>query len=247
MVITKRRVPRLFLERDLSGDRLVLDETEAHYLARVLRLQRGDAVVLFDGKGTEREASVAAVQRRGTELELKATLAPLPASRLNLTLVQALPKSDAMDWIVQKATELGVRTIVPVYSEFSVVKLDGERAQRRADHWRKIAQSACEQCGRHEPPAIHAVDTLLSSLGSLPECDARLAFDLDAGARLAASAQSPATVIAAIGPEGGFGSSDWRRLDAAAFSRVWLGPRVLRAETAAVAACAVTQSLWGDL
>jgi 16S rRNA (uracil1498-N3)-methyltransferase len=247
MAMTKRRVPRLFLERDLDGDTLALDESEAHYLAHVLRLQKGDELVVFDGKGTERRACVAGLQRRRAELELRAAEATLPASRLELTLVQALTKSDAMDWIVQKATELGVRTIVPVYSEFSVVKLDGERALRRAEHWRKIAQSACEQCGRHEPPAIRTADALAASLEALAAVDLRVALDLESRERLGDAADRPASVIAAVGPEGGFGSNDWRRLDGAGFRRVGFGPRVLRAETAAVTACAVAQSLWGDL
>src|SRR6516162_6624061 len=228
MTAHKRRVPRLFLERDLSGDKLALDEREAHYLGHVLRLKRGDELVAFNGLGTERRATVGSLQRRGAELELRATVDALPASRLELTIVQALPKSDAMDLIVQKATELGARAIVPVHTEFSVVKLDAERAERRVEHWRKIAQSACEQCGRHVPPTIRAPGPLLEGLDAVA-AEARLALDLDARARLADVAAPPRQVAVAVGPEGGFGGSDWRRLDAAQFARVGLGPRVLRA------------------
>jgi 16S rRNA (uracil1498-N3)-methyltransferase len=246
MTALKRRVPRLFLERDLSGDKLALDEREAHYLGHVLRLKRGDELVAFNGLGTERSASVASLQRRGAELELRAPVEALPASRIELTLVQALPKSDAMDLIVQKATELGAQAIVPVYTEFSVVKLDAERAERRVEHWRKIAQSACEQCGRHAPPTIREAGPLAEALDTLI-ADARFALDLDARARLADVGAPARQIAVAIGPEGGFGANDWRRLDAARFARVGLGPRVLRAETAALAVCAVAQSLWGDL
>ena len=246
MTAHKRRVPRLFLERDLSGDKLALDEREAHYLGHVLRLERGDELVAFNGLGTERRASVVSLQRRGAELELLATVDALPASRLELTLVQALPKSDAMDLIVQKATELGAHAVVPVYTEFSVVKLDAERSERRVEHWRKIAQSACEQCGRHVPPAIREPGPLAEALETVA-ADARLALDLDARARFADAGAPARQVAVAVGPEGGFGASDWRRLDAARFARVRLGPRVLRAETAALAVCAVAQSLWGDL
>ena len=246
MTALKRRVPRLFLERDLSGDKLALDEREAHYLGHVLRLKRGDELVAFNGLGTERVASVVTLQRRGAELELRATVDALPASRLELTLVQALPKSDAMDLIVQKATELGAHAIVPVYTEFSVVKLDAERAERRVEHWRRIAESACEQSGRHVPPTIREPGPLLEALDAVA-AEARLALDLDAGARLADVATRAQQIAVAVGPEGGFGASDWRRLDAARFARVGLGPRVLRAETAALAVCAVAQSLWGDL
>lgn len=247
MVAQRRRIPRLYLERDLSGDKLTLDEREAHYLGHVLRLERGDELVAFDGRGTERRASVGSLQRRGAELELGANVDALPASRLELTLIQALPKSDAMDLIVQKATELGASAIVPVHTEFSVVKLDAERAERRVEHWRRIAQSACEQCGRHVPPTIAAPLELAACLDALAAGDARLVLDPDSTARLAAIAASPRRVAAAVGPEGGFGASDWRRLDAARFERVGLGPRVLRAETAALAVCALAQSLWGDV
>jgi 16S rRNA (uracil1498-N3)-methyltransferase len=191
-------------------------------------------------------ASVVTLQRRGAELELRATVDALPTSRLELTLVQALPKSDAMDLIVQKATELGAHAIVPVYTEFSVVKLEGERAERRVGHWRRIAESACEQCGRHVPPMIREPGPLLEALDAVA-AEARLALDPDARARLADVAAPARQVAVAVGPEGGFGASDWRRLDAAGFARVALGPRVLRAETAALAVCAVAQSLWGDL
>jgi 16S rRNA (uracil1498-N3)-methyltransferase len=246
MAAHKRRVPRLYLERDLSGDKLALDEREAHYLGHVLRLKRGDELVAFNGLGTERAASVGNLQRRAAELELRATVDALPGSRLELTLVQALPKSDAMDLIVQKATELGASAIVPVYTEFSVVKLDAERAQRRVEHWRRIAESACEQCGRHVPPSILAPGPLSDSLEVLA-AETRLALDTETSARLADALAPPQRVAIAVGPEGGFGASDWRRLDAARFARVGLGPRVLRAETAALTACAVAQSLWGDL
>jgi 16S rRNA (uracil1498-N3)-methyltransferase len=247
MTASKRRVPRLFLERDLSGDKLALDEREAHYLGHVLRLKRGDELVAFNGLGTERRASVTSLQRRGAELELRTPVDALPASRLDLTLVQALPKSDAMDLIVQKATELGARAIVPVYTEFSVVKLDADRAERRVEHWRKIAQSACEQCGRHVPPTIHDPGPLAEAIEVLAVAETRLALDPDASERLADVSAPAREVAVAVGPEGGFGASDWRRLDSARFARVRLGPRVLRAETAALAVCAVVQSLWGDL
>lgn len=226
---------------------LTLDEREAHYLGHVLRLKRGDELVAFNGRGSERRASIATLQRRGAELELRARIDALPASPLELTLIQALPKSDAMDLIVQKATELGVSAIVPVYTEFSVVKLDAERAARRVEHWQKIAQGACEQSGRHAPPAIAAPAELASCIAALSASGARFALDPDSTARLPSAAMAQCRVGVAVGPEGGFGANDWRRLDAAHFERIGLGPRVLRAETAALAVCAVAQSLWGDV
>lgn len=247
MTVVPQRLPRLFLEHSLEGSNLALGEREAHYLRSVLRLSVGDELVAFNGQGTERVAAVSSLQRHSAALELRATLAPLSESPLDLTLVQALPKSDAMDLVVQKATELGVRALVPVYAEFSVVRLDAERSERRVDHWRKIAQSACEQCGRHRPPSIAPPASLAEALRDLPEHGARLALDPTADTALDAQPAPTTGLVLAVGPEGGFGPSDRQRLDTARFERVALGQRVLRAETAALAACAVAQSLWGDL
>ena len=247
MTSRKRRITRLFVEHDLAGDTLPLDESEAHYLGHVLRLQRGDELIAFNGRGVERHAVVSALLRRGAVLELRAAHAALPESPLDLTLVQALPKADAMDLIVQKATELGARTIMPVYAEFSVVRIDGERLDRRVEHWRRIAQSACEQCGRHTPPRIVAPATLHDGIAELPRDTARLALDAVADRPFAAAPPPASGLVMAVGPEGGFAPSDWRLLDAAGFARVTLGPRVLRAETAAVTACAIAQAEWGDL
>jgi 16S rRNA (uracil1498-N3)-methyltransferase len=133
-----------------------------------------------------------------------------------------------------------------VFSEFSVVKLDDERGARRVEHWRRIAQSACEQCGRHTPPEIAVPEPLLSSLESLPAAIRKIALDPAAELRLADLAPAPNAVALLVGAEGGLSANDWRRLDAARFERTRLGPRVLRAETAALAACALAQALWGD-
>jgi 16S rRNA (uracil1498-N3)-methyltransferase len=248
MAATTIRMPRLYVdELYLGGTSLALDESEAHYLGHVLRLKRGDRLVVFDGRGTEREASVEALQRRGAQLALGAVRAPLPASPLELTVVQALPKSDAMDLIVQKATELGAHALVPVYTEFSVVKLDSERSERRVDHWRKIARSACEQCGRHAPPRVEPPRQLADALTTLPTSVKRIALDPVAAQSLGEQGPPGSALVVAVGPEGGFGPNDWRRLDAAQFARASLGQRVLRAETAALAVCAIAQSRWGDL
>jgi 16S rRNA (uracil1498-N3)-methyltransferase len=243
----KRRSTRLFVEHALDGDTLSLDADEAHYLAHVLRLQHGDEVIAFNGRGQERHALLGALQRRGALLELRADHAAQPESPLDLTLLQALPKADAMDLIVQKATELGARTIAPVYAEFTIVRIDDERLDRRVDHWRRIARSACEQCGRHTPTTILAPATLSEAFRALPAGTARLALDPGGTAPLGAVPRPTAGLVVAIGPEGGFGPDDWRLLDDAGFTRVTLGPRVLRAETAAFAACTIAQAQWGDL
>jgi 16S rRNA (uracil1498-N3)-methyltransferase len=247
MPATTHRSPRLYVERALDGTSLELDESEAHYLGHVLRLKRDDRLVVFNGRGVERAASVVSLQRRGAALALAELQAPLPESALDLTLLQAVPKSDAMDLIVQKVTELGVRTLLPVYTEFSVVKLDGPRSERRLEHWRKIARSACEQSGRHRPPEVRAPVPLAAALAELPTEPERLALDPTGERGLAGRDPPRAGLVLAVGPEGGFGVMDRHRLEAARFVPATLGPRVLRAETAALTACAIAQARWGDL
>jgi len=168
-------------------------------------------------------------------------------SPLDTTLALGISSGDRMDFAIQKATELGAKAIAPVYAEFTVVRIDDERLDRRIDHWRRIARSACEQCGRHTPPTILAPVTLNDGLHALPDDTTRLVLDPGASARFASIPKPAAGLLIAIGPEGGFAANDWRLLDAAGFARVTLGPRVLRAETAAVAACTIAQALWGDL
>lgn len=241
-----RRVPRLFLERDLGGAALALDEREGHYLGHVLRLKRGDELVVFNGRGTERHARIGVLQRRGGELELLEEVVPQPESSLEITLLQSLAKADAMDLIVQKATELGVRTLVPVQTEFSVVRLDAERSARRLEHWQRIARSACEQSGRHRPPVIVPPRPLADALVSLPPVELKLALDTTSATRLERDRPPPRNVVFAIGPEGGFGASDLERLTRAGFERIGVGPRILRTETAAIAVCALAQACWGD-
>lgn len=243
----RRRISRLYLDRDLGGDRIALSEREAHYLGTVLRLKRGDRLLAFNGRGQERHASVRAMTRRLTELDLLEPATPLREPGLDLTLLQALPKGEAMDLIVQKATELGVRAIVPVATDFSVVRLADERAARRMEHWSRIAQSACEQCGRHRPTEIRPVASLEACLEAVPESAVKLALDTGSDAAFTPGAAPGAEVFLLVGPEGGFSEADLARIDAAGFAALRLGPRTLRAETAAIVASALLQHVWGDL
>lgn len=242
-----RRIPRLYLDCDLGKERAPLTDREAKYLGSVLRLKRGDNVLAFNGRGKERLAAIASLARSGAELALLDAVEPLPESPLALTLVQALPKADAMDLIVQKATELGVRALWPVTTDFSVVRLSGERAERRATHWQRIAQSACEQCGRHRPPDIEPVRPLTDALEQLPADGLRVVLDPRSDVPLPSAARPSDGVFVLVGPEGGFSETDLDRIGRHGFTRMRFGPRTLRAETAAIAAASVLQALWGDL
>ncbi|HEU4619110.1 MAG TPA: 16S rRNA (uracil(1498)-N(3))-methyltransferase [Gammaproteobacteria bacterium] len=242
-----RRISRLYLDRDLAAARIALTEREAHYLGTVLRLERGARVLVFNGRGQERYASIRSLARRGAELEMLEASAPVPEPELRLTLLQALPKAEAMDLVVQKATELGVRAIVPVATDFSVVRLSGTRAERRIEHWSRIAQSACEQSGRHRPTEIRPVVSLEACLDALPGSAAKLWLDTRSEAPFAPAAAPSAEVFLLVGPEGGFSAADAGLVEAHGFKALRLGPRTLRTETASIAACALLQHLWGDL
>lgn len=243
----QRRATRLFLDADLATDTVTLAEPEAHYLGRVLRLKRGDRVVAFNGRGQEYEAEVRLMTRREAELTVLRRLDPMPEPKLDIVLVQALVKAEAMDLVVQKATELGVTKICPVETEFSVVRLPGERMHRRLAHWNRRAQSACEQCGRHRPPHIAAPSSLGECLDALPAPYVKLALDRDGNRRLDSLTAAPSGVCVLAGPEGGLSRGDLERADAAGFARFSLGPRILRAETASLAGCVIVQAAWGDM
>lgn len=239
-------VSRLFVDGDLSRNVVDIGNREAHYLGHVLRLKQGDRVVVFNGRGDERLAAIRSLARRRPELSIVADLEPLAEPKLDLVLIQALVRSEAMDTIVQKAAELGVRKLVAVKTDFSVIKLDDERAARRVAHWNKVAQSACEQSGRHRPPEIGVAASLAKCLDGLPPRGIRIVCQPGSRTRISGLGREAETVAMLVGPEGGFSSADLETINAAGFSHVALGPRVLRADTAAIAACTLVQSVWGD-
>lgn len=241
-----RRAARLFIQTAARGTSVALSESDAHYLANVLRLRVGDGVTAFDGRGREWRTTIQTLNRRHGVLALIEPVPALAESQLDLTLVQALVKSEAMDSIVQKATELGVTTIRPVLTEFSVIRLDEARIERRLGHWQRIARSACEQSGRHVPPEIRRPEKLEGCLAALATAELRLVLDPSA-AQTPALPTSVARAAVVVGPEGGFGPADDALLDAWGCRRLRLGRRVLRADTAAIAICALAQQQWGDL
>jgi 16S rRNA (uracil1498-N3)-methyltransferase len=239
--------PRLFLPADLGGTRVALADADAHYLGTVLRLRKGEQVTVFNGRGDERLATIDRLDRERAELSLGARVAALPEPTLETTLIQALVKNDAMDLIVQKATELGVSRIYAVKTDHSVVRLDAARAERRLDHWHKIARSACEQSGRHSPPTIEAYASLGECFAGLSQEALKVALDPYAPNGGSELPRSVAKVCLLIGPEGGWSTADRAQISAARFRAFRLGPRTLRAETAAIAACTLVALQWGDL
>jgi 16S rRNA (uracil1498-N3)-methyltransferase len=245
MTRSRKSSKRVFVDAPLDSRKLNLDQEQAHYLGRVLRCREGDEIVVFNARGLERAARIESLGRNRPAVVLGATLDPLPEPEMPVLLLQALVKSDAMDLIVQKATELGARSILATRTEFSVVRLDADRRPKRLAHWHRIAASACEQSGRHRPPDIEIFDSLGEAVAALPENCARIAFV--PGAAAAPGAVDADRLCLAVGPEGGFSTGEASWLESHGFALCSLGPRTLRADTAAVAARTAAQLLSGDL
>lgn len=237
------RLSRFFIDAPLSLGRLELPEAQAHYIGRVLRLAAGDAVQLFDGSGREFVGELVEVGKKNVQVELREQFAGLAESPLRIHLGQGLSRGERMDWAIQKATELGVAHITPIVSERCEVRLKDERADKRLAHWQQIAISACEQCGRSVLPAIHP-PMLLGDW--LARTEAELKLVLHPIAEPLASHVRPATLAFLIGPEGGLSEAEVAEAQRAGYQAARLGPRVLRTETAPVAALSVAQQLWGD-
>lgn len=222
-------------------------ESAAAHLLRVLRLGVGDACVLFNGDGRDYEARIVAATKKAAEAQIVSAREVANESPLRITLAQALARGEKMDWILQKATELGVAAIAPILTERTEVRLGGERVDRRLARWRGVVAAACEQCGRARLPEVCDPRPLADWI-ALPPRARRLALDPD-GELAARTLPLPgnAPVVLAIGPEGGFSECDLSALRAAGFRGLRLGPRVLRTETAGLAAIAALQALHGDL
>ena len=245
------KYPRFFSPQSLSvGARVDLSESAARHAARVLRLKEDDCLTLFDGSGGEYVARIVRVGRDNVAVEVTQWNDVERESPIDITLIQALQSGEKMDLTVQKAVELGVTRILPVASQRSVVRLEGDRAQRRVAHWRGVAASACEQCGRNRVPEVSALEGLLPWL-LRPASGAtavRLLLDPRSDNTLGSLPRplKDSGIELLIGAEGGLSSEETELALQAGFTGVRLGPRVLRTETAGLAALAAIQSLWGD-
>ncbi|GAB1594420.1 16S rRNA (uracil(1498)-N(3))-methyltransferase [Lysobacter claricitrinus] len=243
------RVTRVHVAQPLAtGAEIVLPEGPAAHLTRVLRLGVGDACVVFNGDGNDYAATLTVVGKREARLRIEDAARVDRESPLRITLLQGVAKGEKMDLILQKATELGVASIVPVWSQRSDVKLDGDRAAKRLDHWRNVVASACEQCWRATVPDVAAPVTLAAALASLEPHAMRLLLDPEGMHSLRTmSLDDTASICIAVGPEGGWSPLDREQLQSAGFDGLRLGPRILRTETAGLAAIAALQARFGDL
>jgi 16S rRNA (uracil1498-N3)-methyltransferase len=230
-------VPRLHCGESLaSGLQLALPAGAARHV-QVLRLQPGDALTLFDGRGGEYDAVVEHMGRSEVRVSVGAHHAVECETAVAVHLALAMPANERMDWLVEKATELGVASIQPLVAERSVLRLAGERAQKKQAHWQAIAVAACEQCGRNRVPTVHAVQPLATWLAAQPRPG--LVLSLRAGTQPLAAVAGAVEVTLLSGPEGGLAPAEEDAALARGWTPVHLGPRVLRAETAPLAALAL--------
>lgn len=205
---------------------------------QVLRLQPGDVITLFNGEGGEFDATVTRMGRSDVEVEVGAHHAVEREAARAVHLLAGITANERMDWLVEKATELGVASITPLVAERSVLKLKGERAEKKLAHWQGVAVSAAEQCGRNRVPAIHPAVTLAEWVKKAPVGE-RWVLSLSEGTRPLSQLAGPGSVTVLSGPEGGLSPTEEAAALAAGFAPVTLGPRVLRAETAPLAVLAV--------
>lgn len=239
---------RLFLDNRLATNEIVSVTGErARYLSKVLRLEAGDSIVVFNGEGGEYRATVVGNRRGRVEIHLGEYADADRESPLHITLAQGLSRGERMDFVIQKAVELGVTAIAPVATARSVVRLGGARLERRRLHWRGVAVSACQQSGRTRLPEILSPRSLEELLQSGTDDGERLVLSPTATSTIidaARSRRSRFTVL--VGPEGGLEDAEVAAATAAGYTPIRMGPRVLRTETAALAAISVLQCLGGD-
>ena len=243
---------RIFSAEPLAaGGRLELPEPAARHIAQVLRLSAGSELTLFDGSGLEYTGTIVSATKSRVTMQLGAALSSATESALRTCLWHGLCRSDRMDTVVQKATELGVTEIQPVITERDVVRLDAKRAAKRLEHWRGIAISACEQSGRVRIPLVHPVATLgdcLQQFAANQNTPATaLMFDPEGAPGLRRHLLPSRDIFMLTGPEGGFSATEKTAAQHAGFALVSLGPRILRTETAPTVILSLVQGVLGDL
>jgi 16S rRNA (uracil1498-N3)-methyltransferase len=243
-------VPRFHVATDLragdAGREIALPEAAAHHALRVLRLATGDALTLFTGAGGEFAATLVRADKRDAWVLLNAFSAVEREPALAVTLIQGIAANDAMDFVVRRAIELGAAAVQPVVATRSARFPSDDRGRKRLAHWRQIVVSACEQCGRNRVPPVHDVAEFDAWLAA--RAPARRGIVLDPAAEVGIDAvPAPVSSIdVLVGPEGGFTSEETARAARAGFTPVRMGPRILRTETASLAALAAIHALWGD-
>jgi 16S rRNA (uracil1498-N3)-methyltransferase len=240
------RIPRIFTEHTLAkGSQLELEPGPSAHVARAMRMRDGDILTLFNGRGGEYTATINTVGKKTVSIDIGEHRNPETESPLAILLGIAVSRGDRMDWVIQKATELGVRRLSPLLTERTEVKLKGDRADKKRLHWRQVAIAACEQCGRNKIPEIEPLQSLSNWIESA-EAERKFVLHHRALAR-SGGTEAPASIALLVGPEGGLSDAEISLAENAGYQSLRLGPRVMRTETAPLAAIAILQSQWGDM
>ncbi len=239
-------MPRFYVDFALSPDSVVeLPDNVVRHL-NVLRVKNTEEIVLFNGNGKSYPALPEVLEKRRASVRILREESTDNESPLNITLVQAVSAAERMDFTLQKSVELGVAEIRPVISERCVVRLSGERAEKRVARWQEIVVSACEQSGRNIVPKVLPLTTYAQALQQLPQETTKLLMSLNRAQKLSDVRPQSGKVVFMVGPEGGWTEKEEQQAFDAGFQSVTLGKRVLRTETASLAAIAAIQTLWGD-
>ena len=243
------RIPRIFTDQPLSsGANLALTGSAARHLSSALRMSAGQEITLFNGLGDEFSATLTATAKSQVDVILGECRQIDRESPLKLHLAIAVSRGERMDWIVQKATELGVSEITPLFSERTEVKLNGERLEKKLRHWQQVSISACEQCQCNRVPTINPALTLDQWLSQTDGGSEQLKLVLHHRSdKTLAQYPTPKNVCLMVGPEGGLSDNEISRATDRGFAALTLGPRVMRTETAPLASISIMQSLWGDM
>lgn len=243
------RVPRIYTEQALSEhSNIELEEGPSHHILKVLRMQVGRELILFNGDGFEFLANIQATSKKHATIQTGSHTVRTNESPLHTHLAIGVSRGERFDWVLQKATELGVNEITPIFSARCEVKLKGERLDKRVQSWTKILISACEQCERNTLPTLNAPETL-EEFSSSATADLKLVLhhrDATSLGKLHEKSPSAQSCCFLIGPEGGLSEQEIKHAQNQHFKALTLGPRVLRTETAPIAALSAFQLLWGD-
>jgi len=242
------RIPNIHTTSSLSvGMEVALDDVAAQHIGRVLRMKSGQRIRLFNGDGHYYQSSITEVSKKKVAVQVETCTPNASESPLHTHLGQVISRGDRMDYVVQKAVELGVNCITPLFSERCEVKLSGERLSKRLAHWQQVAISACEQSGRSVVPTINPAQALSDWLGSGDTEDAlKLVLHHRDTQNLSTISPAPEAVRLLIGPEVGLSADEIKQAEASGFIASTFGPRVMRTETAPIAALTLLQWLWGD-
>ncbi|HEZ4877362.1 TPA: 16S rRNA (uracil(1498)-N(3))-methyltransferase [Neisseria meningitidis] len=239
-------MPRFYLPENLSvGQTVALPDNIVRHL-NVLRVRPNENITLFDGKGKAHAAQLTVLEKRRAEAEILHEDTTDNESPLNITLIQSISSGDRMDFTLQKSVELGVTAIQPVISERCIVRLNGERAAKRLARWQEIVISACEQSGRNTVPPVLPIIGYREALDKMPSESTKLIMSINRARKLGDIRQPSGAIVFMVGPEGGWTEQEEQQAFDAGFQAVTLGKRILRTETAPLAALAAMQTLWGD-